>query len=121
MEIELVKQIYKNDSFEKIQILPMSEDGFENGEKDLETVQFDYLLNKLPKFENGRYYYEKSGISDAEKTLILFKYKTQIIGIGKLIGKGNDEKVGLYLQFEPNTISICIAPIELEEMKLVLC
>ncbi|HON02834.1 MAG TPA: hypothetical protein PLM04_06885 [Paludibacteraceae bacterium] len=106
------------DSINKIQILPMSEDGFEDGKKDLNTIQFDYLLRDLPIIEQGRYYYEKSGISEPKDTMILFKFKTKIIGSGILLGKDNDKR-GKYLQFDSNSISIYVKPIDIEEMTYV--
>lgn len=102
----------------KIQILPMSEVGFEDGKRDLKSIQFDYLLRDLPIIENGRYYYEKSGVSEPKDTMILFKFKSQIIGSGNLIGKDTD-KIGKYLQFDSNSIAIYIKPIDIAEMTYI--
>ncbi|MBE9468621.1 MAG: DUF3883 domain-containing protein [Bacteroidetes bacterium] len=106
------------ESINKIQILPMSEDEFEDGKRDLKSIQFDYLLKDLPVIEKGRYYYEKSGISEPKNTMILFKFKTKIIGSGNLLGKDNDER-GKYLQFDSSSILVYDKPIDIEEMTYV--
>jgi predicted HNH restriction endonuclease len=110
-----LKNLPMRNSINKIQLLPMSEDGFEDGKRDLKSIQFDYLLRDLPITQNGRYYYETAGIA-TEDIIILFKFQTQIIGSGYLLGKDEDEK-GKYLQFDSNSILIYVKPINIEEMK----
>lgn len=107
-----------NDKIKKIQILPMSEEGFENGERDLYSIQFNYLIRELPLVAKGNYYYEKSGISEPENTLILFKFKSEIIGKGFLLGKDIDS-YGKYLKFESNSISIFVPALTIEELRKV--
>ena len=98
-----------NTTIDKIQILPMSEEGFDKGEGDLHSIQFNYLLRELPFEENVRYLIVgKRGIAKPKCTFILFKYKTAIIGSGILVDKNIKEK---YLQFLPSSLKIYLSPI----------
>lgn len=98
-----------------VQIFPMSPSLFPDDRRDLESIQSDYLLRELPFDQEGRFYYQISGISRTEDNLILFCLHTQIIGSGILMGKGED-KNGNYLLFDTNSISIYNKPINETEM-----
>lgn len=108
--------MFRTYDIKEIRILPMCNEK----QKDYGFVDDDhvrnYLSEKLPLTEEGKYYYNERGIDLYDtNALILFQYNGKIMGYGIYKDRNCD---GRYFQFYPDSIHN-IEVISAEELRSV--
>lgn len=113
--------MYEKYDIKEIRFLPMGENEF----KSVEDAR-EFLKYRLPKEQDGGYWYQTKGIDSENEILVLFRIQSCIIGSGIFKGREKFDEVEIYdgkeyrgvNVFYPDTI-FNIETITLEEYQCI--